>query len=63
MQAGEEQMFLLPMSLYRYPTECGAQIKSVYHHAGSRTYFFPGYVNSELSLPESFGINGMYYHA
>jgi hypothetical protein len=32
MQAGEEQIFLLPKSLCRSPEEGVVQIKGVYHH-------------------------------
>jgi hypothetical protein len=32
MQAGEEQIFLLPMSFCKSPAEGVAQIKGVYHY-------------------------------
>ena len=48
MQAGEEQIFLLPKSLCRSPEEGVVQIKGVYHHIWIWDLFCP-----ELTLPKT----------
>jgi hypothetical protein len=62
MESGEEEQIFLPMSLWKSTAEGVAQIKGMYHHTWIWDLFCPRLtLNSEISLPWSPGIKGVYY--